>query len=174
MTPSTIPATIRMEVIFAILETSKLVKELGDNIRDFQKCGEKQVITKAMRHASQSLQTAVHEHLRVTFTTKVVVPVKPQFLAITCNPPVCTNISEASNSLHKLMFRHHRREITSKVFTAATSCPPKNCKATKSPKWKQEKHRRQGCSASHRHHRRIQIRFARYHLLFTQRNCQET
>lgn len=76
MTPSTIPATIRMEVIFAILETSKLVKELGDNLRDFQKCGEKQVITKAMRHASQSLQTAVHEHLRVTFTTKVVVPVK--------------------------------------------------------------------------------------------------
>jgi hypothetical protein len=76
MKPSLIPATIRMEVIFAILETSKLVRELGDNIRDFQKCGEKQVITKAMQHASQSLQTAVHEHLRVTFTTKVVVPVK--------------------------------------------------------------------------------------------------
>lgn len=99
---------------------------------------------------------------------------EPQFLAITCNPQVCTNISKASNSSHKLMFRHHRREITSKVFTAATSCPPKNCKTTKFPKWKQEKHRRQGCSASHRHHRGIQIRFARYHLLFTQRNCQET
>lgn len=60
-----------MEMVYAIAEISKLMKELGESIRRFHKCGEKKVIMKSVEFSVWSLQTSIAEHMQSVFTKKL-------------------------------------------------------------------------------------------------------
>lgn len=71
ITPRSIPAPMKMEMVYAIAEISKLMKELGASLRRFHKCGEKKVIMKAVEFSVWSLQTSIAEHMQSVFTKKL-------------------------------------------------------------------------------------------------------